>query len=157
MREIIFLHFFINNQFNCIKRSEINNSIRFDIHNSKPDVLLLDTIGELSGVFSKIALTFIGGSLVPVGGHNIMEPAYFSKPIIFGPYMDNFPIAGEFLEKSAAVQAGDSKGIADKAIEILRDHERAALMGEKAKEIFVNNSGAVKKAVELVRSYIGTV
>jgi 3-deoxy-D-manno-octulosonic-acid transferase len=63
-------------------------------------------------VFSKATIAFIGGSLVPLGGHNILEPAYWAKPIIFGPYADNFAIAGEFLLRSAALQVKDADDIA---------------------------------------------
>ena len=88
--------------FNYMKRSNIKGSgVRGQ--GSETDVILLDTIGELSMVFSKVSIAFIGGSLVPLGGHNILEPAYWSRPIIFGPYMNNFPIAKEFIERSAAI------------------------------------------------------
>ncbi len=121
------------------------------------DVVLLDTVGELSGVFSGVDVAFIGGSLVPVGGHNILEPAYFSKPIIFGPHMGNFPIASEFLKQSAALQIRDAGDIADKVCDILEDNEKASMMGERARAIFDNNAGAVHKAIELIRSYIGSI
>jgi len=152
-----------------IRRSEINElsavsgqqSVEKDhehqkTDNSLPDIVLLDTIGELSRVFSHVDVAFIGGSLVPVGGHNVMEPAYWSKPIIFGPYMDNFPIAEEFLEKSAALPIRDSKGIAETVIELLTDNEKAVKMGQNARSIVDKNTGAVKKALELIGSYLGT-
>lgn len=122
-----------------------------------PDIILLDTIGELSSVFSKVSIAFIGGSLVPVGGHNILEPAYWSRPIMFGPHMDNFPIAGEFLENSAAIQVSDSKDIAESVIDLLLDYEWASTMGHNGRTIVDKNKGAVKKAIELVRGFIGTV
>jgi 3-deoxy-D-manno-octulosonic-acid transferase len=92
--------------------------------NDIPDIILLDSMGELSGLFSIAAIAFIGGSLVPTGGHNILEPAYYSKPIIFGPHMDNFPIAGDFLASSAALEVKDSNDIANAVIELLSDNEQ---------------------------------
>ena len=79
------------------------------------DVLLLDTIGELAGAYRLADLVFIGGSLVPAGGHNILEPAAFGKVPIFGPSMDNFrDIASAFLDRGAARQVGDARGLAER-------------------------------------------
>ncbi len=135
-----------------IRRSTLHGEIATD-----RDVILMDTIGELSRAFASISITFIGGSLVPVGGHNILEPAYWSKPIIFGPHMDNFPIAVEFIERSAALQVNGPEDMAKTVIELLDNKTRAESMGRNAKEIVEKNRGAVKKAVDLIRNYIGTV
>ncbi|NOZ69983.1 MAG: 3-deoxy-D-manno-octulosonic acid transferase [Deferribacteres bacterium] len=132
-----------------IRRSEIRQA-------PAPGVILLDTMGELSSVFSGASVAFIGGSLVPLGGHNIMEPAYWAKPVIFGPHMDNFPVAREFLKRSAAVQVTNAGDIAETVIELMENPERAQDMGRKARSIIDENRGAVKRAVELVRSFIGT-
>jgi 3-deoxy-D-manno-octulosonic-acid transferase len=148
---------------NYIRRSEINQGSAVSGQQSAltddafPDVIILDTIGELSSVFSKASIAFIGGSLVPAGGHNILEPAYWSKPIIFGPHMDNFPIAEEFLKRTAAFQVRDSKDITEKVIELLTNSEKAAAMGHNAKAIVDKNTGAVKKALDLTRGFIGTL
>ncbi len=125
--------------------------------NEFPDIILLDSMGELSRVFSKITIALIGGSLVPLGGHNILEPAFWSKPILFGPHMDNFPIAEEFLERSAALRVESSKDISETVIELLIDNEKALNMGVNARAIIDKNTGAVKKAIETVRGFVGTV
>lgn len=138
---------------NYIRRSEIQSA-----GNNKAagaDVILLDTIGELSELFSNAAITFIGGSLLPFGGHNILEPAYWANPILFGPHMENFPIAGEFLRKSAALEVNDAKDIAKTVAELLQRPEKAKLMGEHARAILDENKGAVKKALKLVGGYLG--
>jgi 3-deoxy-D-manno-octulosonic-acid transferase len=144
--------------FSLIRRSAISSqqSAETDQSNSFPDVVLLDTIGELSRVFSKASVAFIGGSLVPIGGHNIMEPAYWGIPIMFGSHMSNFPIAGEFLRQSAAWEIKDASDMANTVIELLNDNEKAELMGRNARAIVERNTGAVNKAIELIRSYIGT-
>lgn len=121
-----------------------------------PEIILLDTMGELSRVFSSVTIAFIGGSLVPTGGHNILEPAYYSKPIIFGPHMDNFPIAGDFLASSAAMEVRNSTDISNAVLELLNDSTKATNMGRNAKSIIEKNTGAVKRAIELVRGFIGT-
>ncbi|MEN8263463.1 MAG: hypothetical protein ABFR82_08380, partial [Nitrospirota bacterium] len=135
-----------------IRRSELDNLRSADII---PGIILLDTMGELSRLFSGASVAFVGGSLVPCGGHNMLEPAYYSKPIIFGPHMDNFPMAGDFLETSAAIEVKDADDIADTVVELLNDNDKAVSMGRNAKLIVEKNAGVVKKAVELVRRYIG--
>ena len=66
---------------------------------------ILDTIGELAQLFQIATAVFVGGSLVDAGGHNILEPAVFGKPIVFGPHMENFAeIAQTFLDNGAAIQ-----------------------------------------------------
>ncbi len=136
-----------------IRRSELDNIQSAD---RIPGVILLDTMGELSRLFSAASIAFVGGSLVPCGGHNMLEPAYYSKPIIFGPHMDNFPVAGDFLETSAALEVKDADDIADAVVELLNDNDKAVSMGRNARLIIEKNAGAVKKAVELVRRYIGS-
>ena len=70
----------------------------------RADVVVLDTIGELAQVYQLATVAFVGGSLVETGGHNILEPAVFGRPIVFGPHMTNFAeIAAEFLSQDAAV------------------------------------------------------
>lgn len=139
-----------------IRRSELPvHGSRFTVHEQQPDIILLDTIGELPQLFSRATITFIGGSLLPYGGHNILEPACWGKPIIFGPYMDNFPIAKEFLTKSAALVARNSTEIVKEVSELLKNPEKAEQMGENARIIIESNKGAIEKALELVRSFIG--
>jgi 3-deoxy-D-manno-octulosonic-acid transferase len=110
----------------------------------------------LSRVFANVAIAFIGGSLVPVGGHNILEPAYWAKPIIFGPYMDNFPMAKEFLDQAAAVKVYDADELIIAVDDLLNDTQKAGHMGMRARVLVENNAGAAKKAIELVRGIIGT-
>jgi len=138
-----------------LRRSSISDGQR-KTDDGFPDIILLDTIGELSRAFSKVSIAFIGGSLVPVGGHNILEPAYWSRPIIFGPYMNNFPISKEFLEKSAAIEINNADNISDTVTDILSNDDKALSLGKNAKAIIEKNTGAVNKALKLVRSFIGT-
>src|SRR4051812_28478066 len=76
----------------------------------REQVVVLNTIGELAQLFQIATVVFVGGSLVPAGGHNILEPAVFGKPIIFGPHMENFAeIARTFLDNGAAIQIADER------------------------------------------------
>lgn len=136
-------------------QSENYNTKKQETTNSPlPDVILLDTIGELPQIFSKASVTFIGGSLLPFGGHNILEPAYWGKPIVFGPHMENFPIAKEFLKDGAAIMVKNSTEVAAAIEDLLKNTEKARRMGLKAKAIINSNTGAVERAVSMVRSYL---
>lgn len=142
-----------NEGFNYIRRSKISTEEGKSPH---PEVILLDTIGELQSVFSKADVAFVGGSLLPFGGHNILEPAYWGRPIIFGPHMNNFPMAEEFLRRFAAIRVTDSEDVVKTVTELLRNKEKALQMGRNAVAIVEENRGAVKKAVDLIRRIIGT-
>src|SRR5207237_1191354 len=78
-----------------------------------PGVLLLDSIGELSGLFEIAGVVFMGGTLAHRGGHNVLEPAFFSKPVIAGPHMENFQaIAEEFRRTGAMVEIASAADLA---------------------------------------------
>ncbi|KPJ98066.1 MAG: hypothetical protein AMK71_12005 [Nitrospira bacterium SG8_35_4] len=138
-----------------VRRSEFTHDERRTTNDGVRDIILLDTIGELSRVFAKVTVAFIGGSLVAKGGQNILEPAFWAKPILFGPHMENFPFAEEFIEKSAAIRVANANDITEEVIRLLNDKNAAAIMGKNAKAIIENNRGAVKKALELVRGFLG--
>jgi len=140
--------------FNYIRRSEIRIQ-NTEQRAQNTDIILLDTIGELSMLYSKATLSFIGGSLIPFGGHNILEPAYWGKPVLFGPHMENFPFVREFLEKDAAIMVKDSEEIASIVKDLLANSSRLQQIGLRGKTIIENNRGAVAKAIEIVRGFLG--
>ncbi|NOZ25681.1 MAG: 3-deoxy-D-manno-octulosonic acid transferase [Nitrospirae bacterium] len=111
------------------------------------DVVLLDTIGELASVYGCADVCIIGGSLVPKGGHNLFEAASWAKPVVCGPYMENFPLAREFLSGGAAVEAAPGS-IGEVLLELLSDAARAGEIGRRARELYFRNSGAVLKTVD---------
>jgi len=114
------------------------------------DVVLLDTIGELHSVYGCADICIIGGSLVPKGGHNLFEPASWARPVVCGPHMENFPLAREFIESGAAVEAGADElaGILDG---LLSDADRAREIGRRAGLLHAENSGAVLETVGEVK------
>lgn len=124
-------------------------------------VVLLDSIGELASLYRFASIVFVGGSLVPKGGHNVLEPAREAKPIIVGPYMENFrEIAAEFQRNDALIQV---QGTTDKEltaalsaslIELLRDAERVKSLGANARATVEANRGATNKTVEVIASII---
>ena len=123
----------------------------------QPEVILLDTIGELAMVCELATVVFIGGSLTPVGGHNILEPALAGRPIIVGPHMHNFrEMTTSFRRADALIQlrAGTSAELAERLREsferLLGEPERAREMGERARQEVEVNRGATKRAGEVI-------
>jgi len=116
------------------------------------EVLLLDSIGELAGVLELADVVFMGGSLVPTGGHNILEAAYWAKPVIFGPHMENFQdIARLFLEAQACVQVQDGEGLAVPVLRLFGDRAAARKLGERGKKVLAQQAGATARALEQIQ------
>ena len=135
-------------QFVYVKRSQLERNIN-QFNNAA--VIVLDTIGELSSVYAISTAAFVGGSLVPVGGHNILEPAYWSVPVIFGPHMDNFPIAENFLEEEAAIQVESEEQLAQAVIRIMESEQEARRLGANARLLVDKNLGAVDRALQVIK------
>ncbi len=115
------------------------------------DVVILDTIGELAQLFQLATAVFVGGSLVDAGGHNILEPAVFGKPIVFGPYMHNFAeIAQTFLDNGAAIQVGSDRELETVLLELLGDPVRRASLGAAARALVEANRGARGKSLTVL-------
>ena len=129
-------------------QTQVNGNVRM------PDgasVLLLDSIGELASLYRLADGVFIGGSLVPSGGHNILEPAAFGKIPVFGESMENFgEMSRRFLEAEAAVQVTSPEDAGVTWIELLRNPERAKQMGEAARRLVADSRGATNRALEAV-------
>jgi 3-deoxy-D-manno-octulosonic-acid transferase len=117
-------------------------------------VVLLDTIGELASVYSLAAVAFVGGSLVAAGGHNPLEPAQFGVPIVMGPHYANFRAITEDLRKHDALRITEKEDLTKTLMELLSDGETARAMGERAKKVFGEQSGATGRSVEALRSLL---
>ena len=112
-------------------------------------VLLLDTLGELAAVYQLADGVFVGGSLVPAGGHNPLEPAAFGKAPVLGPSMENFrDIAAEFLRAGAAVQVRSGAELGAAWITLLGNNGRRAEMGRAARALVERHRGATAATVE---------
>ncbi len=120
------------------------------------EILLLDTMGELAEVLELADVVFVGGSLVPAGGHNLLEPAYWGKPILFGPHMENFrDIAQLFLEGGAAVVVRSPVDLARTVHGLLQDEGRRRKMGDRARQLMEQGSGATQRTMEQLRTLLG--
>jgi 3-deoxy-D-manno-octulosonic-acid transferase len=109
-----------------------------------PGVLLLDSIGELAPLFACATVVFMGGTLAHRGGHNVLEPAYFGKPMAIGPHMENFTeIDREFSAVNAVVRIQRSDQLAGAIGALLADARRAADLGNKARDLAMSKRGVV--------------
>jgi 3-deoxy-D-manno-octulosonic-acid transferase len=116
-------------------------------------VVLLDSVGELASVYGVADIAVIGKSFTGHGGQNPLEPAYWGKAILCGPHMENFPFIADFYREGAAFETGPSE-LAKKMRELLVTPEKAKVAGEKAKQLFAANAGAVDRAVKIVDEYL---
>jgi 3-deoxy-D-manno-octulosonic-acid transferase len=121
-------------------------------------VLLLDSIGELGSLYRVADGAFVGGSLVPSGGHNILEPAAFGKIPIFGPSMENFAeIAARFVAAGAAIQVESPEDAGVAWIELLRNPERMRRMGDAARGLIEGSRGAADRALVEIAKYMSAM
>jgi 3-deoxy-D-manno-octulosonic-acid transferase len=117
----------------------------------RADVVIVDTIGELAQLYQLATVAFVGGSLVETGGHNILEPAVFGRPIVFGPHMHNFAeIAREFLAHDAAVQVQSERDLEGALVALLRDPVRRAGLGAAARALVEANRGALDRSIDAI-------
>ena len=132
--------------WNVARRSEL----RVDAE-PRHDVVILDTIGELAQLYQVATAVFVGGSLVDSGGHNILEPAVFGKPIVFGPYMQNFAeIARTFIDNGAAIQVRNGRELEPALVDLLGDPVRRARLGAAARALVEANRGARTKTLAAI-------
>ncbi len=114
-------------------------------------VFLLDTLGELPDFFHAADVAFVGGSLVPVGGHNLLEPAAASIPVITGPHYFNAPdIAEALLARQAAIVVGDAEGLGREVCRLFNAPEERAAIGARARAVIEANRGTVTRLLELI-------
>lgn len=135
-----------NEGFTVTRRSDLV----IDSH-SRADVVVLDRMGELARLFQVATVVFVGGSLVDVGGHNVLEPAVFGKPIVVGPYMHNFKeITATFLESEALVQVPNERALDEALSSLLGDPVRRARLGAAARALVEANRGASTRTLDAI-------
>jgi len=118
-------------------------------------VLILDTVGELAELYSLAEVVFVGGSLVPVGGHNVLEPAMRGKPVLFGPHTSNFRESAELLQRSGGgLVVKDGLELGRELARLLEDGDLTRRMGEAARGAFPGRGGAVGATLELVARHL---
>lgn len=142
----------------CLRVSEVRKmgsyeAMSFSTSQLLNFVVLLDAVGELASVYGIADIAVIGGSFIRHGGQNPLEPAFWGKPIICGPHMENFPFIEDFYKRGGAIKA-DSGGLADVIAELMRSPEKRKAMGEISRAIYNEKSGSIEKSMAVLSHYI---
>jgi len=119
-------------------------------------IVLLDTIGELASFYSLASVAFIGGSLIPAGGHNPLEPAQFGVPIVMGPHYANFRAITEDLIAHNAICITEKEKLAQVLLDLLCDRTEAKSMGERSRQVFDQQAGATGRCVAAIKELLAT-
>jgi len=120
------------------------------------EVLLLDTLGELASLYAHARVAFVGGTLVPIGGHNVLEPALAGCPVLFGPHVESSrESAALLLAADAAQQVPDAAALATALVEMLATPARAALLGARGRAAVAAHRGATERSVALIERVLG--
>jgi 3-deoxy-D-manno-octulosonic-acid transferase len=136
-----------NAGYECQRRTRIKGPVK--------DVVLLDTIGELRAFYGLCTIAFVGGSLVKVGGHNLLEPAAMKKPVIFSSYMFNFKeISEALIQAGGGIMVKDKEELYEKLDNLLTDKELVRSIGERAFKVIAANSGATARTIDAVHGLI---
>lgn len=115
------------------------------------EILLVDTLGEMLKVYAAADLVFLGGSMVNVGGHNVLEAALVRRPVVFGPHMHNFrEIARLLLEAGGGIQVEDADGLHGAVAQLLNQPELRRRMGDDGATLLRQNSGATNHTLEVL-------
>ena len=147
------------NRFGEVAAQLVSRGIRFIRRSQTPaagaigeaDIMLLDSLGELLDFYAAGDVAFVGGSLVPIGGHNLLEPAALGMPILTGPHNSNSAEAARLLIAKGAVQVAENpQELAEKVVALLKDPEGRARMGQEGRAFVEANRGALQKLLGLV-------
>jgi 3-deoxy-D-manno-octulosonic-acid transferase len=120
-----------------------------------PQVILLDTMGELMSIYSLGTLVFVGGSLVRIGGHNPLEPLFFRKCVLFGPYMFNFlEISSCLIETGGAIQVSGGEELFSQLKRLLSDERAREELGEKGYQFLRKHQGSTERMFQEIRPFL---
>lgn len=119
------------------------------------DIVVVDTIGDLLGIYARSKVAFVGGSLAPYGGQNMLEPLFFATPVLFGPFIENFRnVAQKIIMMQAGSMVKDAVELVDKISEILSNDHLRHDMGERGKLVIREQTDIMNKTVEYVMAAI---
>lgn len=135
--------------------SRLRTPLRESDDETMASILILDTMGELPQLYGSSNMAFVGGSLVPRGGHNPLEPASFGKPVVFGPYMDDFSeIANDLLQNRAARSCSNGDELFEIMHNWLESKETRLKDGRRGKELVELNQGVTEKHIPIISEFI---
>jgi len=120
-----------------------------------PRVVILDTGGELALVYREAAVAFVGGTLVPIGGHNLLEPAVWAKPVLFGPYTDKCAEIANLLSRGGGgMRVTDAATLAQHVIRLLKNPDACTSMGQSAQQVVRQNQGAMQRTLDAIEAVL---
>lgn len=139
-----------------LEKREFSYELRSGIEKRKHplvsgEVLVGDSLGEMLMFYACADVVFVGGSLVPIGGHNVLEASLLCKPVIFGPHMQNFRSISNLLLESGGGMQAEMNSLADKVGLLLREPGKRMEMGSRGEELFAEHCGATERTVATVR------
>jgi 3-deoxy-D-manno-octulosonic-acid transferase len=117
-------------------------------------IFLLDSIGELAAVYQLATVAFVGGSLVPRGGHNILEPAHYATPVMVGPHNENFREIVDIFTRAGAVDVVEPEEFADELLHLLDQEQKRAQLGRHAAEVVRATCGATRRTAEVLNGFL---
>jgi 3-deoxy-D-manno-octulosonic-acid transferase len=119
------------------------------------EVLLLDTLGELASVYAAADVAFVGGTLVDVGGHNLLEPVFSGCPVLFGPHTQNVREAARLLEElGAGVRVANAEALGETLRSWLADAEATRARGDRGRRELAQHRGSAERSVELIERFL---
>ncbi len=121
-----------------------------------PRVIILDTRGELAHAYGVAYMAFVGGTLVPVGGHNLLEPAAWGKPVCFGPHTDHCQeIADLLVESGGGIRVNNGQGLTETLMKGMQSQDWVSQMGLRVRKVIDDNQGVVERNVSMVEQVVG--
>jgi 3-deoxy-D-manno-octulosonic-acid transferase len=132
-----------------VSRSALNG-----VSSLEGSILLVDTLGELAAVYALADIAFVGGSLVPRGGHNILEPAHWGVATVVGPHTENFRDIIGIFRQADAVRVAPPDDLADVLLDLLRNDEARRGLGQRARKVTEEQMGATQRTLEALRALI---
>jgi 3-deoxy-D-manno-octulosonic-acid transferase len=135
------------------------NVMRYSVFRKKTDtgveIVVVDTVGDLVDLYGMSKVAFVGGSLAPYGGQNILEPLLFGTPVVFGPYVENFrDVADLVLKNKAGMMVDTGEKLKNGLLKIMGDEGLQGRMGDAGRLIIENQSEAMKKTVDVIMETI---
>jgi 3-deoxy-D-manno-octulosonic-acid transferase len=132
------------------KKSQVNGRLDF-----QTEVMFVDTLGDLPDFYAAGDVAFVGGSFVDAGGHNLLEPARFAKPVIFGPHMANFKsLAKEMAARGGGIEVRGKEELIRAMTILLTDSEKRKSMGQKAFEVAADDHGVLERSFAVAARYL---
>ncbi|MDE0145963.1 MAG: 3-deoxy-D-manno-octulosonic acid transferase [Nitrospira sp.] len=123
-----------------------------------PRVIILDTQGELAHAYGSAYMAFVGGTLVPVGGHNLLEPAAWGKPVYFGPHTDHCQeIADLLVESGGGIRVNNGQGLTETLMKGMQSQDWVSQIGLRARKVIDDNQGVVERNVSMVEQVVNFI